>query len=94
MKVKYVGKVDQITCDYNGKRFVFNKSNPISDIPVEVFRLVSRESSGVISEYLTPFEEAVKEPERITSVKFAEVEIKPEISKKIKETKKLGRKHG
>lgn len=56
MKVKYIGPVDQISCDYNGKRYVFNKKEPIRDIPIEVFRLVTKESSGVISEYFEPYE--------------------------------------
>ena len=59
MLIKYIGTPDQITCDHNGKRYVFNKSNPIMDIPVDVFRLVSKESSGVISEYLMPYEPPV-----------------------------------
>ncbi len=37
MLVKYTGKADQLIGEYDGKRYVFSKKNPIIEIPIKVY---------------------------------------------------------
>ena len=45
MKVRYIGKGDAITCEYNGKKYTFSKSRPEQEIPLEVFRYMVSDSN-------------------------------------------------
>ena len=83
MKVKYVGRPDQITTDYNGKRYVFQKVSPVSDIPIEVYDHVVRTTPETIEKCLEP----IFQPEPKVEVVEEEI-IKPEK----KDVKKRGRK--
>ena len=37
MKVKYIGHGDMISADWNGKRYVFRKREPVSEIPSSLY---------------------------------------------------------
>ena len=55
IKVFYTGRPSQITTDYNGKRYVFSRRNPIVNIPVEVYNHVER--NLMFADMIAPYEE-------------------------------------
>jgi hypothetical protein len=71
MLVKYIGRVDQITTDYNGKRYVFQKCQPITEIPKEVFLHIQREATGNLAEWLE-IQPEIKIVEKIVEVEKEE----------------------
>ena len=54
MLVKYIGKADQIIGEYDGKRYVFNKKNPIVEIPVKVYDYI-KASRGMRTGDIVPY---------------------------------------
>jgi hypothetical protein len=55
--VKYVGKMDSMVCDYNHKRYVFNRRNPISTIPSPVYDYIKKQKD-MLSYDIEPYQEA------------------------------------
>ena len=54
MLVKYTGKADQIIGEYDGKRYVFSKKNPIVEIPVKVYDYI-KASRGMRTGDIVPY---------------------------------------
>lgn len=54
MQVKYIGKAQMIISEYDGKRYVFSKKNPITDIPVKVYNYIQA-SRGMYSGDIIPY---------------------------------------
>lgn len=54
MLVKYTGKADQIIGEYDGKRYVFSKKNPIVEIPIKVYDYI-KASRGMRTGDIVPY---------------------------------------
>jgi len=57
MLVKYIGKVDTVVTEYNGKKYCFSKSKPIQEIPVEVYNDIQQSRAPFMSDLLPVYEE-------------------------------------
>lgn len=56
IKVKYIGKWDAMTCDYNGKRYCFRSRERITTIPTEVYDFI-KQAKDILSTELIPHQE-------------------------------------
>jgi hypothetical protein len=77
MLVKYIGKASMLISEYDGKRYVFSKLRPVTDIPIKVYNYIQA-SRGIYAGDVIPFipppnvvppEENVKENTPIVRVK-------------------------
>lgn len=59
MLVKYIGKADQIIGEYDGKRYVFNKRNPVVEIPVKVYDYIKASRGMRIGDIIPYYPESV-----------------------------------
>jgi hypothetical protein len=53
MLVKYIGKAHSVVAEFNGKKYCFNKREPIKDIPMEVYNYIQK-SGSIYSEDVIP----------------------------------------
>lgn len=85
MFVKYIGKADSLTTDFNGKRYCFSKSNPIVEIPEAVYTSILK-SGHFNAGDIVPYQPS--ESETVIDIKAMQ-ELKKENDTLRKENKKL-----
>jgi len=88
MLVKYTGKADQLIGEYDGKRYVFNKKNPIVEIPVKVYDYI-KASRGMRTGDIVPYYPGTVAPViALKEVIQEEPKLKPVVKIKHKGKKK------
>lgn len=66
VKVRYIGKGDMISTEYNGKRYAFGKAKPVSIIPIAVLRNIIQSGAlfaGEIIPYTDPQQQVALQAE-------------------------------
>jgi hypothetical protein len=82
MLVKYIGHGDMISSDWNGRRYVFSKRNPIIDIPDGLYDNI-KSSNFVLKNAIMFHEPADNVPEWVRKVMNPVVkDVEPEIKKR------------
>lgn len=79
MLVEYTGKASMLISEYDGKRYVFSKQRPITDIPVKVYDYI-KASRGMYSGDIRPY---IVEPAVAPKVEVEKV-IPPFVKPKVK----------
>lgn len=64
MTVEYIGKLDNLITEYNGKRFRFSRTHRISEIPCVVYDHI-KSMNGVWSGDVVPYYIDGRRPEKI-----------------------------
>mgnify|MGYP001565877524 CR=1 FL=1 len=59
MRIKYIGKADSITADWNGKRYCFRKKDPVQDIPSGLYDNI-KSANIVLRDSIVPIEYAIE----------------------------------
>ena len=85
IKIKYVGKGDMITCEYNGKRYAFTKKKPVKEIPVEVYDFIKM-GGTIFTTDIMPYQEPEKK------IEILKPEPKEEPKKEFKPKRKVAKK--
>jgi len=74
IKIRYIGKNDLITCEYDGVKYNFSKTNTVQIIPLEVFKHWNSDTNPYRNEIIPFQDDAVVETEQKKQTMADEVE--------------------
>lgn len=84
IKVKYVGKGDSITTEFDGVKYNFSKAKPVQMIPLEVYNFFQERSNPFREELVPVTEQEVKEEPKEVAPEPGQKPVEQEKKKKKK----------